>query len=193
MGYLNVRQEQERTVVFRSLVKLTLAFISALSLTACVESQAPLIDDARPLLGQQFGVHLYEEFVDNKAGDVHSSVYWWKDGEYVRAYGLARDARRFVAQPLEGNDFLLQSSDEGRGVYLYWVARKLSPGVYLLFAVDETAVDEPDRGVLCGTAVTDGICRIQTRDQLIALARATAARPPKATALAVVVGKPPAF
>lgn len=122
--------------------RIALAVISALSLTGCVESQAPLITDAQPLLGQQFGVHLYEEFVDNKAGDVHSSAYWWKDGQYVRAYGLARDAKRFVAQPLDGNDFLLQSNDEGRGAYLYWVARKVSPGVYLIFGVDEMAVDE---------------------------------------------------
>ncbi len=36
------------------------ATATALALSGCVESQAPLIADARPLLGQRFEVHLYE-------------------------------------------------------------------------------------------------------------------------------------
>ena len=85
------------------------ATATALALSGCVELQAPLITDARPLLGQQFEVHLYETFVDGKASDFHTSSYFWKDGQYVRGSGLARDAKRFVAQPLAANDFLLQS------------------------------------------------------------------------------------
>lgn len=172
--------------------KLAVAIAATLSLAACVESRAPIITDAEPLLGQQFGVHLYEEFVDNRAGDVHSSIYWWKEGQYVRAYGLARDARHFVAQPLQGNDFLIQSSDDRQDSYHYWLGRKLSPGVYLIFALDEMTLDEPARRSVCGPDGLNGICRITTREQLVTLARATAANPPKAAALGVIVGKPPA-
>src|SRR4051812_41014240 len=89
------------------------AALAAISLAACVESHGPLIENAQPLLGPQFEVHLYEDFVDNKASSVHASVYQWKNGQYGRANGLARDAKSFVAQALAGNDFLLQSTDDG--------------------------------------------------------------------------------
>src|SRR5689334_21569448 len=130
--------------------------LAAISLAACVESQTPLIENAQPLLGQQFEVHLYEEFVDNKAGAVHAAVYQWKDGQYIRANGLARDAKSFVAQPLAGNDFLIQSTDDSRKVFLYWIGRKLSPGVYLVFAIDEMDADEAARGAICGRDHPDG-------------------------------------
>ena len=43
--------------------KLAVAAIAALFLSGCVQSQTPLITDAQPLLGKQFEVHLYEDFV----------------------------------------------------------------------------------------------------------------------------------
>ena len=43
--------------------------MASLTLSACVELQMPLISDARPLIRQQFEVHLYENFVDGKAND----------------------------------------------------------------------------------------------------------------------------
>jgi hypothetical protein len=167
--------------------------LAAISLTACVESQTPLIENAQPLLGQQFEVHLYEEFVDNKASAVHASVYHWKDGHYVRANGLARDAKSFVAQPLTGNDFLIQSTDSSRNTYLYWIGRKLSPGVYLIFAIDEMDTDQASRSAICGSDHSDGICNVKNRKQLISLAHATAARPPRNAALSVVLSRPIAF
>lgn len=169
------------------------AAIAAFALSACVESRVPLITNAQPVLGQQFEVHLYEDFVDNKAGAVHVSAYQWRDGQYVRANGLARDARRFVAQPLGGNDFLIQSSDEGKQAYLYWIGRKLAPGVYLIFGVDEADADETTRKAICGTDRPDGVCWVTARDELITLAQATAAKPPKKPALGVVVSKPTLF
>jgi hypothetical protein len=177
----------------RHLRRSVIAALAAISLTACVESQAPLIENAQPLLGQQFEVHLYEEFVDNKASAVHAAVYQWKDGQYVRANGLARDARSFVAQPLAGNDFLIQSTDDSRNVFLYWIGRKLSPGVYLVFAIDERDTDEATRSPICGRDHPDGVCTVKTRDQLITLARATAAKPPQTAALGVVLSRPAAF
>jgi len=104
----------------------------------------PLWTDAQPLLGQQFEVHLYENFVDGKAGDFHASVYRWKDGEYLGSRGLARDAKRFVAQPLAANDFLLQSTDS-TNLFNYWIGRKLAVGVYLVIPLDETDADDATR------------------------------------------------
>ena len=175
------------------LVKLATTFVFALSLSACVESQTPLITDAQPLLGSQFEVHLYEDFIDNKASDAHSSFYQWKDGQYVRGNSLARDAKRFVAQPLAANDFVIQSSDESSKRYVYWIGRKLSPGVYLIFGINEMDADDATRKAICGAQEADGICRVNTQDKLITMARATAAKSPRNAALAVVLSKPTAF
>jgi hypothetical protein len=172
--------------------KVTVAAIAALFLSACVQSQTPLITDAQPLLGQQFEVHLYEDFVDNKASGVHASTYQWKDGQYVRASGLAQDAKRFVAQPLAGSDFIIQSSDENGKIFVYWLGRRLTPGVYQIFGIDEMDVDEPTRKAICGDRSVD-ICWVTTRDQLLIMARATAAKPPRNTALGVVLSKPASF
>jgi hypothetical protein len=172
----------------RNLFEALGIILAALALSACVESQAPLITDAKPLLGQQFAVHLYEDFVDNKASDVHASVYQWMDGQYVRAYGLASDAKRFVAEPLAGNDFLIQSTDEKRQAYLYWIGRRLTPGVYLIFGVEQADADEATRKAICADPASS-ICQVTTRDQLLTLARASAAKPPRSPALGVVLGK----
>ena len=172
--------------------KLSVAAIAALFLSACVQSETPLITDAQPLLGQQFEVHLYEEFVDNKASGVHASTYQWKDGQYVRASGLARDAKRFVAVPLAGSDFVIQSSEENGKVFVYWLGRRLTPGVYQIFGVNEMDVDEATRKTICGDRSVD-ICWVTSRDQLLTLARATAAKPPRNAALGVVLSKPASF
>ena len=162
---------------------------ATLSLSACVESQIPLISDARPLIGQQFEVHLYENFVDGKANDFHASVYRWKDGQYVRASGLARDAKSFVAQLLAANDFLLQSTDENGKRFDYWIGRKLADGVYLIFPLDENDSDDATRNAVCGKDSPDRVCRIKTHDQLVTLARATAAKPVREAALGILVAK----
>jgi hypothetical protein len=172
--------------------KLTVAAIAALSLSACVQSETPLISDAQPLLGQQFEVHLYEDFVDNKASGVHASTYQWKDGQYVRASGLARDAKRFAAVPLAGSDFVIQSSDENGKVFVYWLGRRLTPGVYQIFGINEMDLDEAARKTICGDQSVD-ICWVKTSDQLLTAARATAAKPPRDAALGVVLSKPASF
>jgi hypothetical protein len=172
--------------------KLGVAAIAALFLSACVQSQTPLITDAQPLLGQQFEVHLYEDFVDNKASGVHASTYQWRDGQYVRASGLAQDAKRFVAVPLAGSDFVIQSSDESGKVFVYWVGRRLTPGVYQIFGINEMDVDEAVRKTICGDRSVD-IWWYNPRYLFLPGARPTAAKPPRNAALGVVLTKPASF
>ena len=162
---------------------------TAAFLSGCVESQAPLVTDAKPLLGPQFEVHLYENFVDNKASDFHTSVYHWQDGQYVRGNGLARDAKSFVAKPLAANDFLIQSTDEEGKTFYYWIGRKLAPGVYMIFPLDEKDADDATRHAACGAGDPEGICRVRTYDQLVTLARATAAKPVHDAALGVTLAR----
>jgi hypothetical protein len=169
------------------LTTLAAAATAALILSGCVESQAPLITDAKPLLGQQFEVHLYEDFVDGKATDFHTANYQWQDGQYVRGSGAARDAKRFVAQALAANDFLLQSSDDRGKPFYYWIGRKLAVGVYMIFPLDQTDADDATRIAICGKDRPDGFCPITSFDQLLTLARATAAKPVRKAALGVVL------
>jgi hypothetical protein len=135
--------------------------------------------------------------VDKKANDFHSATYQWKDGEYLRASGLARDIRRFVVQPLSSNDFLIQAtgdtdkqtSDPNERIFEYWIGRRLVEGVYLIFALDETDVDEATRHTICGDEKPVGICHIQSHDQLVILAHATAIQPVRESALGVILAK----
>src|SRR5262245_17195553 len=191
-GTMPPRQNQRFTMSRTAFAQLTAAALAALFLSACVQSQTPLITDAQPLLGQQFEVHLYEEFVDNEASGVHASTYQWKDGQYVRAGGLAQDAKRFVAVPLDGSDFVIQSGDESGKVFVYWIGHRLTPGVYQIFGVNEMDADEATRKAICGDRSAD-ICWVTSRDQLLTLARATAAKPARNAALGVVLSKPASF
>jgi hypothetical protein len=84
-------------------------------------------------VGQQFELNLYEGFKDGRAQDFHTAVYQWKDGRYVRSGGLARDVKSLVAEPLGRDDLILQGANESESTFNYWIARRLFPGVYLIF------------------------------------------------------------
>lgn len=174
--------------MLRTFARIAAGILAAIALSGCVESQRPLITDGKPLLGDQFEVHLYENFVGNKASAFHTAVYQWRNGQYVRDSALSRDARRFVAQHLDGNDFVVQSTDETGSSYFYWIGRRLHPGVYLIFPLDEDDASAGLRKAACAPEAIQGVCRIGSFEHLAALARATAARPVRDPALGVVLG-----
>lgn len=165
------------------------AAAASLNLSACVVSDKPLLKDAKPTLGQQFDVHLYERFVAGKAAEFHATSYTWKDGQYARSSGMAQDVSRFVYQPLGDNDFLIQGSGENQSLYNYWIGRKLVDGVYLIVPLDEMDSSAALRDGACAKDPPAGVCKIETLDQLVALARATAAKPVRDPSLAVVITK----
>ena len=78
------------------------AAVAALSLSACVQSEKPLLSDGKPTLGQKFEAHLYERVAGSKSFDFHANSYKWKDGKYVPAGGFPRDVASFISQPLGG-------------------------------------------------------------------------------------------
>lgn len=172
---------------FLSRAALAIVAAAALTLTACVESGAPLVKDAKPLLGQQFNVHLYEDFADGRPNNFHAAAYRWSDGEYVRASGHASDAKRFAAEPLAGNNFIIQSTDEHGKRFVFWIGRKLHDGAYLVFPLDMADADEATRKRVCGAQAD--VCRISTHEQLVAMARATAAKSPRDAMLGIVLAK----
>ena len=173
----------------RLLARTALAVLvsATLTLTACVESGAPLVRNAKPLLGQQFNVHLYEDFSEGRPKNFHAAAYHWANGEYVRASGLGSDAKRFVAEPLAASDFIIQSTDEHGKRFVFWIGRKLHDGAYLVFPLDMSDADETTRKSVCGDQ-TD-ICRIANHEQLVVMARATAAKPPRDPVLGMVLAR----
>ena len=62
-------------------------------------------------------------------------------------------------------------------------------GVYMIFPGDETDADDVTRMAVCGKDQPEGICRVGTYDQLVTMARATAAKPVQISALGVVLTK----
>ncbi len=95
---------------------------------------------------------------------------------YAHASGSLDDVRAFTVHPFEGSDYIVQSRPARHPEHVeYALMRKLAEGVYQVIAIDEADADEATRAANCkhpgGVA-----CRIETREQLFAFARATAAR-----------------
>ena len=89
-------QAVNRRVKFLSKTgKAALAAAIALSLSACVESERPLLTDVQALAGPEIEVHFYETFVDRKASDFHISFIVGK-----RTNTFARHARRRMFRAL---------------------------------------------------------------------------------------------
>lgn len=174
-----------RTASFK--IAFALSFVTWV-LPGCLMSREPLLTDALPSLGGQFEVHLYEDFQNAKAGDFHVATYRWEDGRYVRSSGSARDAVNFAVRELGGDDFIIQSSSGPEKVFNYWIGRRVIPGVYLMVPIDENDVDAAIRSTACAKEKPAyEICRVETYDHLVMLARGTASKPLRDPALGVIL------
>jgi len=178
-----------RVKFFSKAGKAALAAAIALSLPACVESEKPLLTDVQALAGPEIEVHFYENFVDRKASDFHISVYRWEKDKYVRETRSAQGVPSFAAKAISANDFIIEGSGQNTTLFHYWIGRKLFDGVYLIFPVIEADVDEATRNAICAKKQAEGICRIGSYDELVTLARATAAQPVRDPALGVLVAR----
>jgi hypothetical protein len=84
------------------------------------------------------------------------------------------DIGSFSVHPFARDLFIVQSAAAKRpGMFEYAVARKLVDGVYQVIAIDEADAGRLTRARFCKRA-SDSSCRIATRNQLYAFARATA-------------------
>jgi hypothetical protein len=151
-----------------------LAMLFALTLTGCVDSASPILAGAEPVLGK----HLRLDFYSLRKGFAHDpdhADYTWNGALYAHAGGGMREVSAFAVYPFE-NDFIVQSVPADRArITQYAVMHKLAEGVYLVVPIDEDDADDATREALC-TKNKDSACRIETREQLFAFARATAAR-----------------
>jgi hypothetical protein len=160
------------------------ALVSLTLLAGCIDSAAPVLTDAKPLLGERLHLQFYG-LHEGTAHEPESGTYTFRGDRYVLTGGSAKDIGDFTLHEFEGADLMVQNIRAGRAVE-YALARKLAEGTYLVFPIDETDADEATRTKLCSR---DGgaACRVTTRDQVVTFARATAAKPHTNGGLAIVL------
>lgn len=155
--------------------RFTLVALCALSLSACIDSAAPVLTDSQPLLGQTFRL----QFFSLRKGVAHEpvqSLYVWNGKQYAHAGGGMDDVKAFTVHAFEAGDLIAQSvADERQATIEYGVVRRLADGVFLLVPIDEDDADEATRAKYCQHA-EKAACRVTTREQVFAFARATVAR-----------------
>jgi hypothetical protein len=157
------------------MVRAAAAMLCALLLAACVDSSGPILPDAQAVFGPRLKLQLYS-LRQGYAHDPERATYTWNGALYAKAGGGTHDVAAFSAHPFESGDYLIQSVPANKAQKTeYALLRKLAEGAYLVIAVDEADADDATRTAFCKH---DGgaACRIATRDQLFAFARATAAR-----------------
>ncbi|MBI3705545.1 MAG: hypothetical protein HY244_17245 [Rhizobiales bacterium] len=158
------------------LARLGIAALCALSLSGCISSVSPILSDSQPLFGERARFQLYG-MRKGIAVDPEQVSYTWDGARYAHAGGGMKDVRAFSVHPFEAGDFIVQSVPANRaGKVEYAVMHRLMDGVYQVLVIDEADADEPTRAANCNKGEKNNwSCRIETREQLFAFARATAA------------------
>jgi hypothetical protein len=154
------------------LVPVALILFAAFVLSACVQSETPLLTGSTPLLGMQFQLNLYQDFTEGKALSVKTSVFRWNDTHYSLVSGDSSGVQYFVIQPIDGGDLLIEANEND---HVYLLGRKLAKGTYRILPIDQNDVDEATRNLTCVTR-NPVICTIATRQQLDTFVRAAAAK-----------------
>ncbi|MGH6684179.1 MAG: hypothetical protein ACRECA_09750 [Pseudolabrys sp.] len=159
----------------RLIIRATFAGLCALSLAACVDSAAPILTDAKPEFGPRLNLQLYT-LRKGVAGEPEKVQFAWNGKLYAHTGGGMKDVSAIALHPFEAGDYIIESIPvRPRQNTEYALLHKLASGAYLVIAIDETNADEATRASNCkhpGNAA----CRIETREQLLAFAQATAAR-----------------
>jgi len=147
----------------------------ALTLAGCIDSARPVLTDAKPLLGQ----HLHLQFYSLHKGfaeEPEQADYVWNGAYYAHAAGGMKDITGFTVHPFESGDYIVQTKPEDPKAKIeYALLHVFVDGVYQAILIDEDDADAAVRAANCRKD-NDSSCRIETRAQLWALARATAAR-----------------
>lgn len=154
-----------------SLLSVVLALLAAFALSACVQSEKPLLAGSGPLLGTQFRIDLTQDFAGGKARSVKTAVFRWTGSHYALVSGDSSGVEYFAVQPFEGN--LLIEVNENDHAYL--LGRRLARNTYRIRPIDQNDVDEATRDRTCVTR-NPVVCTIKTRRQLDTFVRAAAAR-----------------
>jgi hypothetical protein len=158
---------------------------AALALTGCISSTAPILSDAKPVLGERGLIHVFT-LSQGAAHDPGVISFQWSGSRYL-VRGKPLGFSDFTAYPYEGRDWIVQGTTQRAPNRVeYGLARRLADGAYLLVAINEDDADPPTREKFC-TKTQDASCRIATPEQLFVFARASADKPLESGGLAVVV------
>ena len=162
---------------FREIFICCAIIFGALSLSGCIKSASPILTDSQPMFGERARFQLFG-MRKGIAVDPERVTFAWDGARYAHAGGGMKDVRAFSVHPFEAGIYIIQSvPKKDRGITEYAVMRKLTEGVYQVIVIDEADADEPTRTTYCGKGEKNNwSCRIETREQLFAFARATAAR-----------------
>ena len=132
-----------------SLAPVALILFAAFVLSACVQSKKPLLAGSKPLLGAQFELNLYQDFIEGKPLSVKTSVFRWNGTHYSLVSGNSSGEKYFVIDSFGSNDLLIEAAYEADNVYL--LARKQAKGTYRILPIDQNDVDEATRIRTCVT------------------------------------------
>jgi hypothetical protein len=165
------------------------AALASLALAGCISSTAPVLSDAKPVLGERGVIHVFT-VSQGAAHDPGLLSFQWSGSRYL-IRGKSIGYSDFTAYPYEGRDWIVQGttqrpSSQTSSRVEYGLARRLADGTYLLIPIDEEDADQSAREKFC-TKTQDASCRIATPEQLFVFARASADKPAEGGALAVVV------
>jgi hypothetical protein len=155
-----------------------LAVLCALTLSGCIDSSSPILSDSRDLFGPKLKLQLFT-LRDGFAYDPEQASFNWNGALYVHAGGGLLDISAFSVHSFEAGDYIIQDVPARHPrISEYALLHKIADGVYQVIAIDEEDADEPTRAAYCGKGdkADPSPCRISTREQLFAIARATAAR-----------------
>ena len=153
------------------------AALCSLTVAGCIDSAKPILTDSQQAFGKVAKFQLYG--VRKGFGvDPEQTTFTWNGALYARTSGGLKDVSAFSVHPFEAGDFIVQSVPANRpSMTEYALMHKLLDGVFQVVVIDENDADEPTRAAYCGKGEkNDRTCRIETREQLFAFARATAAR-----------------
>jgi hypothetical protein len=156
------------------IIRAVLAGLCTLPLSACIDSTGPILTDAQPVLGPRLNLQLYT-LSKGFADEPEKVSYTWNGKVYAHAGGGMKDTSAISLHPFEVGDYIIQAVPaRANRTIEYALLHRLASGTYLVIAIDEADADDATRSANCahpgGTA-----CRITTREQLFAFARATAA------------------
>ena len=162
----------------RSILFAATIICGTLSLAGCIDSSHPIMPDSQPEFGPRLNLQLYG-LRKGYAREPQQVSFAWNGSLYAHAGGGLREVSALSVHPFEAGDYIVQIVPTKRArISEYALLHRLVDGVYQVVAIDETDADEPTRTAYCGKGdKTDpSPCRIETREQLFAFARATAAR-----------------
>ncbi len=157
------------------MISAAAAALLALSLSGCINSSGPILRDPQPLFGENLRLQFYT-LSKGFADEPEQATFKWDGARYAHVSGGMNDVAAFTAHRLQSGAYIIQSEAAKRpGMYEYAVAQILTDGVFQAIGIDEDDASASTRAAYC-KRVEEHHCRIETRRQLFAFARATAAR-----------------